>query len=227
MDERQIVENIKRIRQGQKMSLEELARRAGLTKGYISKVENSHKAPPLSTLDKIAKALDTEVSFLIVEGSSEVPENMNICIIRKNERREVVSRGTFYGYHYEALAYKKIGKSMEPYILEPAFDERAIFSHDGEEFIYILEGIHEFVYDNKRYTLKKGDSVYYDSKIPHSGRSVGKKKAKILIVGMPYPVWPPGLASAKPVLPSRGRQEMIAARTWGNGSGRPLPERVC
>jgi transcriptional regulator with XRE-family HTH domain len=207
MDEKQIVENIKKIRQNKKMSLEQLAKIAGLTKGYISKIEHSQKAPPLSTLAKIAKALDTEVSFLIAERSSEAPENINICIVRRNERKEVVSRGTFYGYHYESLAYKKIGKSMEPYILEPAFDERAIFSHDGEEFMYILEGTHEFVYENKRYILKKGDSVYYDSKIPHSGRSIGRKKAKILIVGMPYPVWPHGLVSAKPVLPSRGRKE--------------------
>jgi transcriptional regulator with XRE-family HTH domain len=207
MDEKQIVENIKRIRQNQKMSLERLAKIAGLTKGYISKIEHSQKAPPVSTLAKIAKALDTEVSFLIAERSSEAPENINICIVRRNERKEVVSRGTFYGYHYESLAYKKIGKSMEPYILEPAFDERAIFSHDGEEFMYILEGTNEFVYDNKRYILKKGDSVYYDSKIPHSGRSIGREKAKILIVGMPYPVWPHGLVSAKPVLPSRGRRK--------------------
>ncbi len=207
MDEKQIVENIKRLRRDKKMSLEQLAKSAGLTKGYISKIEHSQKAPPISTLIKIAKALDTEASFLIAERSSEVPENISICIVRKNERREVVSRGTFYGYHYESLAYKKIGKSMEPYILEPAFDERAIFSHEGEEFMYVLEGTHEFVYNNKRYILKKGDSVYYDAKIRHSGRSIGRKKAKILMVGMPYPIWPHELASAKPVFPSRGRKK--------------------
>src|SRR4030042_6894430 len=127
MYEKQIVEKIKRIRQGKKMSLEKLAKLAGLTKGYISKIEHSQKAPPLSTLIKIAEALGTEASLLIAERSSEAPENISICIVRKNERREVVSRGTFYGYHYESLAYKKIGKSMEPYILEPAFYERAIF----------------------------------------------------------------------------------------------------
>jgi transcriptional regulator with XRE-family HTH domain len=207
MDERRIVENIKRMRQSKKMSLEKLAKVAGLTKGYISKIEHSQKAPPISTLLKIANALGTEASFLIAESSSELPENISICIVRKNERREVVSRGTFYGYRYESLAYKKIGKSMEPYVLEPAFDERAIFSHDGEEFMYVLEGIHEFVFNNHRYILKEGDSVYYDSKIPHSGRSVGRKKAKVLMVGMPYPIWPPGLTSAKPVARSGVRKK--------------------
>ena len=131
MDEKQIVENIKRIRQGKKMSLEKLAKLAGLTKGYISKIEHSQKAPPVSTLIKIAKALGTEASLLIAERSSEAPENISICVVRKNERREVVSRGTFYGYHYESLAYKKIGKSMEPYILERALDEKCTFTRNG------------------------------------------------------------------------------------------------
>ena len=207
MDEKKVVENIKRMRQNKGLSLEALAKITGLTKGYISKIEHSQKAPPISTLFKIANALGTEASFLIAETPSEAPENVSICIVRNNERREVVSRGTFYGYRYESLAYKKIGKSMEPYILEPAFDERAIFSHDGEEFMYVLEGTHEFVFNNHRYILKEGDSVYFDSKVPHSGRSVGRKKAKILMVGMPYPIWPPGLASAKPVKPPQRREK--------------------
>jgi mannose-6-phosphate isomerase-like protein (cupin superfamily) len=75
---------------------------------------------------------------------------------------------------------------MEPFLLMPAFDEKAIFSHDGEEFMYILEGVHEFIYDNKKYTLYEGDSVYFDSRIPHTGRSVGDKRAKILAVMYSY-----------------------------------------
>ena len=189
MDERQIVKNIKRIRQNRKMSLEQLAKSAGLTKGYVSKIENSHKAPPFSTLIKIAKALNTEVSVLIAE-KSESPEDMSLCIVKKDEGREVVSKGTFYGYDYISLAYKMIGKSMEPFIIEPAFDEKAVFSHEGQEFMYVLEGTHEFIYNGKKYILKKGDSIYFDSKIPHSGRSVGKKKARILVVTMPpLPSW--------------------------------------
>ena len=75
---------------------------------------------------------------------------------------------------------------MEPFFLEPAFDEKAVFMHEGEEFMYVLEGVHEFVYDNKRYILKEGDSIYFDSRIPHTGRSIGKKKAKILAVMYSY-----------------------------------------
>src|SRR3989339_1326465 len=158
VDEKQIGRNIKRIRQSKKISLEKLAGLSGLTKGYLSKIEKSDKAPPFSTLIKLANALDTDVSLLMAEDS-DVPENLNLCIIRKDERKEVVSRGTLYGYHYEALAHKKIGKNMEPYIVLPAFREKTLFSHEGEEFIYVLEGTYEFVYEGKKYVLDPGDSV--------------------------------------------------------------------
>ncbi len=185
MDEKQITKNIKKFRTNRKMSLERLGKLTGLTRGYVSKIENSDKAPPFSTLIKLANALDADISLLIAE-ESEVPENMNLCIVKKRERKKVVRRGTLYGYHYEALAHKKMGKNMEPYIIRPAFHEEGVFSHEGEEFMYVLEGKHEFMYDGKKYLLDPGDSIYFDSIIPHSGRSIGDKKAKILAVMYSY-----------------------------------------
>ena len=185
MDEKQIVRNIKKIRQNKKMSLMRLAKLCGLKKGYVSKIENSDKAPPFSTLSKIANALDTDISLLLAD-ESEVPENLSLCIVKKNERKEVVSRGTLYGLHYEALAHKKIGKNMEPYVILPVFREKGVFSHEGEEFIYVLKGPYEFVYDGKKYLLNTGDSIYFDSIIPHCGTSIGGKKAKILAVMYSY-----------------------------------------
>lgn len=184
MDEKQIAKNIKKIRLESNMSQERIAELSGLTKGYISKIEKSDKAPPLSTLSKIAHALDTDIAILIAE-ELELPEDINLCIVKKGEGKKI-SSGSLEGYHYEALAYKKSGKNMEPFILMPAFDEKAIFSHDGEEFMYTLEGVHEFIYNNKRYIVNKGDSIYFDSGIPHTGRSIGKKKAKILAVMYSY-----------------------------------------
>jgi len=75
---------------------------------------------------------------------------------------------------------------MEPYIIEPAFEEKGVFSHDGEEFMYVLGGVHEFIYDDKKYILREGDSIYFDSIVPHSGRSIGKKRAKILGIMYSY-----------------------------------------
>ena len=184
MDEKQIAKNIKKIRLESRMSQERLAELSGITKGYISKIEKSATAPPLSTLSKIARALNVDITMLTAEGS-EFPEDLDLCIVRKGKGKKI-SSATLEGYHYEALAHQKSGKNMEPFLLMPAFDEKAIFSHDGEEFMYILEGVHEFVYDNEKYTLYQGDSVYFDSRIPHTGRSVGDKRAKILAVMYSY-----------------------------------------
>jgi len=184
MDEKQIGKNIQKIRIQSTISQERLAELSGLTKGYISKIEKSDKAPPLSTLSKIAHALNVDITFLMAENL-ELPEDVNLCVVRNGEGKKI-SSATLGGYHYEALAYKKTGKNMEPFILMPAFDEKAIFIHDGEEFMYTLEGIHEFIYNNKKYILHEGDSVYFDSRIPHTGRSISKKRAKILAVMYSY-----------------------------------------
>lgn len=184
MDEKQIAKNIKKIRLDNNLSQEKLAELSGLTKGYISKIEKSDTAPPLSTLSKIATALNVDITVLTAE-ELELPGDVDLCIVRKGEGKKI-SSATLEGYHYEALAYKKSGKNMEPFLLMPAFDERAVFVHEGEEFMYVMQGVHEFIYKDKKYVLKEGDSIYFDSRIPHTGRSVGKKRAKILAVMYSY-----------------------------------------
>lgn len=185
MDERSIARNIKTLRLNKKMSLDELSKLTDLTKGYLSKIERSNKAPPLSTLNKIALTLGVDVTFLMKEDTEKVKDT-KLTIVRKDKGKKVITKGALYGYEYEAIAYNKQGKNMEPFIITPALDKEVIFQHDGEEFMYVLEGTHEFTYDGRKYILKKGDSIYFDSRIPHSGRSLGNKKAKILTVIYSY-----------------------------------------
>lgn len=185
MDERSIARNIKALRLNKRMSLDELSKLTGLTKGYLSKIERSHKAPPLSTLNKIALTMDVDVTFFLKENTEEV-RDIKLAVVRKGKRKRVVTKGSLYGYEYEALAYNKPGKNMEPFIISPTLDKEATFQHDGEEFMYVLDGVHEFTYDGKKYILKRGDSIYFDSRIPHSGRSLGNKKARILTIIYSY-----------------------------------------
>jgi transcriptional regulator with XRE-family HTH domain len=188
MDEKLIVRSIRAARRKKKLSLAKLSALAGLSTGYLSKLERSEKAPPISTLSKIALALDLDLASLLREHADPF-EDVPLAIVRKGERKIVKTRGSLYGYEYEALAYNKPGKNMEAFIISPGFDERIDFQrdeeefqHDGEEFMYILEGVHEFRYGGEKYVLRKGDSIYFDSRIPHAGRSLGKRKARILTV---------------------------------------------
>jgi len=190
MGEESIAKNIGNLRKKRKITLDKLADLTGLTKGYLSKIERSKKAPPYSTLNKIAIALGTEAAFFLGENPQESTDK-TISFTKKARGKVIKSvgslaEGSLYGYNYEALASDKSGKNMEPFIIEPAFEEEAIFQHEGEEFMYVLEGKHELIYNGDRYIMEKGDSVYFDANVPHTGRSLGKKKAKLLAVMYNY-----------------------------------------
>jgi transcriptional regulator with XRE-family HTH domain len=186
MDEAIVTRNIKELRQKKKITLEKLASIAHLTKGYLCKIEKSKKAPPFSTLNKIAQALGADISTLLKENREESSQDIQMVITRKDERKVVVTKGSLYGYTYEAIALEKAGKNMIPYIITPASKEKATFKHAGEEFIFVLEGRTEFIYKGKKYVMEKGDAVYFDSSVSHSGSSIGKKKAKLLSVMFNY-----------------------------------------
>jgi transcriptional regulator with XRE-family HTH domain len=190
MHEELIAENIKTLRKQKKFTLQELADLTGLTKGYLSKIERSQKAPPYSTLNRIAMALGVDAAFLLGERLN-ISDDTRLSFTKKNQGKIVdivrtLSEGSLYGYSYEALATDKPGKNMQPFIIEPSFDEEATFQHEGEEFMYVLEGKHELDYDGNKYIMEEGDCVYFDSSVPHSGKSLGKKKAKLLAVMFNY-----------------------------------------
>lgn len=180
-----IAKKIQVLRKKKNLSLEKLAKLTGLTKGYLSRIENSLKPPPIYTLSKISTVLGVDVSKLL---SSEVSslEPVEIVLNRSYEHIITDGRGTPYGYVYEALATNKLGKNMEPFLITVSSKKGPFFQHEGEEFLYVLEGELEFYFKDKTFILKKGDSVYFDSALQHGGRSLGKIPAKMLIVIYSY-----------------------------------------
>ena len=118
-------------------------------------------------------------------------DNPNITVVKKEQIENGRFSGTphqrtVYGYRYEPLVQKKQGKNMELYVLVPDFEPGESLQHDGEEFFYVLDGTLEFFYGVDKYVLTKGNCVYFDSHIPHNGRSIGEKKAKVLIIMHSY-----------------------------------------
>jgi transcriptional regulator with XRE-family HTH domain len=186
LDERAICDRIRDFRLMRNMTLDNLASLTGLTKGYLSRIENSGKAPPISTLAKIAAALKVDmISFL--RNDDEEDFDANLDIIRKNERKVSGSKGVPYGYTFESLAYRMPGKNMEPYLITitdavPTTE----YQHEGEEFIHILDGKIAFSYEEKVHILEEGDSAYFNAGISHSGRSVGGPTARFLCVIYDY-----------------------------------------
>jgi len=143
-------------------------------------VESGKKSPPIATLSKIARALEVDIAAFFEQKK---PEDQ-IVLVRKNERKAVVRDGTIFGYQYESIAPTKRRKKMEPFIitLPSQSKEEDRFDHEGEELFYVLEGGINFFYGDKKYLLREGDCVYFDSSIPHRGEGMGKKSAKALVI---------------------------------------------
>jgi hypothetical protein len=68
---------------------------------------------------------------------------------------------------------------MDPSIILSAFEERKIFSHEGEEFMYVSKTTHESAYNNKRYVLEEGGAIYFDSPVANTGKSIGGKEQRL------------------------------------------------
>jgi len=164
-----IGEKIKKLRKARKLTLQQVASETGFSPALISQIENNNVSPPIATLSKIAKFFDVKMGLFFDEDEVESKYE----VVRRNERR-VVSRvisksGTGHGYTYEALSFRKRNKKMEPFLLTVGerAQEETLYSHEGEEFLLILEGSAELILEDQRISLDEGDAVYFDSAVKH------------------------------------------------------------
>lgn len=178
--EDQIGRRIKRLRLERNMTQQTLAQWAGLTKGYLSKIENSTTSPPVSTLINIARALGVGIDFIF---SSSEPET-SITLVKAEQRPKVARNGSAFGYSYEPLAHTFPNRSMDPYILTLPVtkEEPMIFQHKGQEILFVLQGTMKFLHGDKTFIAEEGDCLYFDANIPHRGSCMGDKEVKCLVV---------------------------------------------
>ncbi len=176
-------ESVKEIREKKDLSIQDISQRTGLEPELLIEIEKGEISPPLGTIIKLAKALEMKMGYFI-SGAEDLP----YTIMRKNERK-LISRydskkGDRYGYEFSSLAPYKKDRHMEPFLvtLEPSDIEEERSTHDGQEFIYVLEGIMEVRISEEVHLLEPGDAIYYDSTVPHLVKCRGKDKTKILAV---------------------------------------------
>jgi transcriptional regulator with XRE-family HTH domain len=160
------------------MTLQALAQKANLTKGYLSRIENSDRVPPLSTLITIANALGVRLSTIFGETEDE----RNITLVRRDDRPIIARNGSSYGYSYYALAHKFQNKNIEPYVISvPAgLKQSALFQHEGQEMLFMLKGRLKFFYGDREFIVEEGDCLYYDASVPHTGIALGDEEVEFL-----------------------------------------------
>lgn len=180
IEEADIGKRIQQIRKKHGITLRTLGDKTGFSQGFLSKVENSKKAPSIGTLMKLAKALDVRIADIF----GETDPDTTITLVKKHERREMARNGTNLGYSYQALAPHYPNKHMDPYVLKdpPNRKGKAVFQHEGEEMLYVLGGKTKFFYGDKEFILEEGDCLYFDASVPHYGVALDDQEFKCLLV---------------------------------------------
>ena len=129
----EISQAIRKVRQAQGLTVEQLAKRSGFSKGFISQIENFRQTPSLKTLIRISEALALPLSQLFADGEkTETPYTFGRIDEGQELRRD---DGDQYGIRYMALAFPQIGRKMDPFIIEyTPGAPRDFLMHDSEEF---------------------------------------------------------------------------------------------
>jgi len=178
-------EKIKAIRESKKMSLQTLAENSGLELDLVSQIEDNTNIPGLSPLIKIARALGVRLGTFLDDSDNIGPEVCRAGATEKTLSTSNTKSRSNSHLDFASLASHKAGRSMEPFIIniEPADEKNLILSsHEGEEFIYVMEGVVKIIYGKDRYILEKGDSIYYDSIVEHLVCAGNDKNSQILAV---------------------------------------------
>ena len=174
-----IAQKLKALRISKGLDQQTLAQRAGVSRSYITLIENKKKTAAVSTLALIADALGVAVGEFF-----EDTENFRSpkITVNKNVKTELTARKTSYGYTYTPLAIEKKNKIMDPFLvrLEPKSKQRYDFTHKGEEFNYILQGKLKLIYESEEINLEAGDCVYFDASVPHKLEVVGEETVFML-----------------------------------------------
>ncbi|MFM9912896.1 MAG: helix-turn-helix domain-containing protein [Methylophilaceae bacterium] len=165
--DRYLGNTIKELRLQHHLTIADVALRANISKGMLSKIENGLASASLDTLEQLANALGVTLSKLF--NTYNVPSG-NTQHIKSGHGMEVVRRGTRVGHTYQLLAYDQgPQKTFEPFLisLEDSGEEFPAFEHPGTEFLYMLEGKLEYRVGNETFVLEPGDSLTFQGEIPH------------------------------------------------------------
>lgn len=180
-DTKAIGDRIRTIREEKGLSLDELSKMTGFSIELLSNIEKKEIQPQLGTIIKLSKALDSAFSRLVAGVGSQL-----YAVTRKKERKSIQrstsGKSKKQLYTYQSLAPEVKGRHMEALIVELEENpDEEISVHEGEEFIYVIEGTVVLNIGEEEFSLEPGDSVYYLSTTPHQLAGQGGK-AKILAV---------------------------------------------
>ncbi len=177
----EIAKRLRAFRRANRMTLKQLAQKAGCTDAYLSQLERGRANPSIMILKKIASALQVKVVDFFLENNPMEDD----VVVKEKERVNINFR---QGDAKLQMLVKNIrDKRMQPFFttIEPRGGSKGAYSHIGEECGIVLKGQLEINLNGKLYRLKKNDSFYFSSQEPHSWFNPGKTKTIVIWVVSP------------------------------------------
>jgi DNA-binding XRE family transcriptional regulator len=163
------------------LNVGQLAERTGISKGMLSKIENAQTSPSLSTLERLAAALDMPVTSLF----RGLAEERDAVFVKAGSGPEIVRKGTRAGHSYELLgSLRGPYKRVEPLLvsLDESSEVFPLFQHPGVEILYMLGGVMEYGYGRQRYKMERGDTLQFEGDIPHGPTMLVKLPIRFLSI---------------------------------------------
>ena len=180
--ERHLGQTIRKMRLQQNLTIAEIARKAKISSGMLSKIENSQTSASLDTLASLADALGATLAGLFTGFSSEEGGAQHV---KAGQGPEVVRRGTKRGHTYHLLAIERGPRRVfEPFLVTLTNKSEIFpgFEHPGIEFIYILQGKLRYRHGKSSYMLAPGDSLTFRGSVPHGPETLIKLPIKMLAI---------------------------------------------
>jgi DNA-binding XRE family transcriptional regulator/quercetin dioxygenase-like cupin family protein len=172
---------VRAMRESREWTQELLAEKAGLSKAYLSRLEAGDRQPSLSAISSIAKAFGISIAALF-----EHPDQTVDCVIVRATGSDVRSAN--------GLTYRQLSGSTKPFNLQPIAltvpadrPGNEHYQHDGEEWLYVTSGRLRLSLDGRFHDLVTGDSVHFDSRLPHRLQALDGKEATVILVACPIP----------------------------------------
>jgi transcriptional regulator with XRE-family HTH domain len=181
-------ERIAEIRSTYSVSREDLAERSGVSLAMLKQIEEEGLIPDLAPLLKISRALGVRLGTLLDDREELGPVvsragNTAEASRFKTGLTEADKTQDSHGLTFFSLSADKSGRHMEPFLIDVSYvavqDKKP---HEGEEFIFVMRGRLQIDYGKDTYILEAGDSIYYDSIVPHSVHAADSEGAQILAV---------------------------------------------
>jgi len=173
---------IKQLRNMKKLTLKDLSAKTDLSIGFLSQVERGVTSVAIASLENIANALEVDLSYFFT-----LPKKNQKRVLRSFEHEIfTIQNSQFIDYHLTQNPEDKAFLPRLQVVLPSAEDgDLDSYQHEGEEFVYVLEGILTVTINNERYELFPGDSMHFDSKLPHNWTNHTSKTVKLIVVNSP------------------------------------------